>query len=214
MNLQTTLKRWQSGRIFRLSAGNSKLFQLRNRHCYWPELGSIEHYASEFSKVRPGLTFVQAGSGDDILTDPIHRIIKRDHWRGVVVEQDAVAFRNTVEPLYRYQQGVETINALIGEVDSESEGSVTVKSLLSGYKTGKVDWLQIWNGESVVKILKLFNAAGIKPSVVVYSRPDKRAEDTDVKSLITADGYLVKNFGTMALAAIDPDEYLSRFLAE
>ena len=131
------------------------------------------------------------------------------------------------EPLYRFQPGVTTLNAAIGEDDkvkAESgrngnsanltAGYMTVSTLMSWHNITKVDWLQIYNGEAIAKTIRLFDAAGIRPSVVVYCHPMKKESRDESKKLMIERGYLIKNFGNWTLAALEPDEYLSRFFAE
>ena len=120
MNFRSKLKGFYKRLIFRLSAGNNPLYTGYYRYFYYPEPGTLDHFTSEFSRLHKGLTVVQIGANDGIHNDPIHRYIKRDKWRGVLLEPLPDVFAKSLEPLYRRQKGIVTVNAALDHNDGTS----------------------------------------------------------------------------------------------
>lgn len=103
--------------MFSLSAGNSYLYTGYYRYFYFPEPGTLDHFISEFSRVNKGLTVIQVGANDGFNADPIHKYIKRDNWKGIVIEPLPDVYREKLEPLYRRHEGITTVNAAISDED-------------------------------------------------------------------------------------------------
>ena len=64
------------------------------------------------------MRFLQIGGNDGFSNDPIHKFIKRDGWQGVILEPLPDVFEQYLQKVYAKDDGVETINAALGEEDS------------------------------------------------------------------------------------------------
>lgn len=101
MNLRTTFRDFYRGAIFSLSARNSIFYTSLYRYFYNPKLQSLGYFYNQLSKSLPQIRVIQVGANDGITHDPIHKFIKRDGWKGILIEPQAEVFRNKLFPLYR-----------------------------------------------------------------------------------------------------------------
>jgi FkbM family methyltransferase len=113
-NLQ---QRWKMVR-FNLSASNNPLFIGFYRNFYNPKKGSLSDFLSQYSQSKPGnFTVVQIGANDGITHDPIHKFIKRDDWKGVLLEPQPDVFNEFLTKIYAKNKGIHPLCAAIGEKD-------------------------------------------------------------------------------------------------
>jgi FkbM family methyltransferase len=113
-NLQ---QRWKMIR-FNMSASNNPLFIGFYRNFYNPKKGSLSNFLSRYSKSKPGnFTVVQIGANDGITHDPIHKFIKRDDWKGVLLEPQPDVFHEFLTKIYAKNKGIYPLCAAIGEKD-------------------------------------------------------------------------------------------------
>ena len=113
-NLQ---QRWKMIR-FNMSASNNPLFLGFYRNFYNPKKGSLSDFLSQYSKSKPGnFTVVQIGANDGITHDPIHKFIKRDDWKGVLLEPQPDVFHEFLTKIYAKNKGIHPLCAAIGEKD-------------------------------------------------------------------------------------------------
>ena len=113
-NLQ---QRWKMIR-FNLSASNNPLFIGFYRNFYNPKKGSLSDFLSQYSKSKPGnFTVVQIGANDGITHDPIHKFIKRDEWKGVLLEPQPDVYHEFLTKIYAKNKGIHPLCAAIGEKD-------------------------------------------------------------------------------------------------
>jgi FkbM family methyltransferase len=103
---------------FNLSASNNPLFLGFYRNFYNPKKGSLSDFLSQYSKSKPGnFTVVQIGANDGITHDPIHKFIKRDDWKGVLLEPQPDVFHEFLTKIYAKNKGITPLCAAIGEKD-------------------------------------------------------------------------------------------------
>jgi FkbM family methyltransferase len=67
------------------------------------------------------LWFIQIGANDGITHDLIHKFIKRDNWKGVLLEPQSYVFHKYLKKLYRRDKDVHTLNAAIGYSDETAK---------------------------------------------------------------------------------------------
>ena len=101
--------------IFRLSARNSSVFTFFYSYLYNPSRGSLSYFYDQVSKNLKDVFVVQIGANDGINHDPIHKFVKRDHWKGVLVEPQPDVFRYQLFPLYLRNKGVYMENIAISD---------------------------------------------------------------------------------------------------
>jgi len=118
LNLKRNLQqRWKMIR-FNLSASNNPLFIGFYKNFYNPKKGSLSDFLSQYSKSKPGnFTVVQIGANDGITHDPIHKFIKRDDWKGVLLEPQPDVFHEFLTKIYAKNKGITPLCAAIGEKD-------------------------------------------------------------------------------------------------
>lgn len=121
-HLKTIFKnKWKKIR-FDLSASNHPIFTFYYQNLYSPKKGSLAEFISNYSKSKAGEFFViQIGANDGITNDPIHKFIKRDNWRGVLLEPQPKVFKNELSKIYRQDKGIHPVCAAIGSEDGSQK---------------------------------------------------------------------------------------------
>ena len=120
-SLKIQLRDWYARRRFALSAANHPLYLAYARRVYRPRPGSSQAVLDRFSrKLGRPVTFVQVGANDGITHDPVHLFIKRDGWRGVLLEPQALLCERYLRPLYAANPGVHVEQAAIGAAPGEA----------------------------------------------------------------------------------------------
>ena len=102
------------------------------RLCAWNAATVIHELARRSD--RP-LTFVQIGSNDGVLNDPLHDTIRARHWSGLLVEPIPRLFEELTAN-YRDVPGVRTANVAIGRTD----GAATMYAV--DRRPGDPDWVE------------------------------------------------------------------------
>ncbi|MFY0651979.1 MAG: FkbM family methyltransferase, partial [Cyclobacteriaceae bacterium] len=105
--------------MFDLSSKNNSLYIGFYKYLYKPSKGSLSHFLDEYSKSNKGLTVVQVGANDGFNHDPIHKFVKRDKWKGVLIEPQKYIFENFLYKLHQHTDEVVPLNAAMGEEDGE-----------------------------------------------------------------------------------------------
>ncbi|SFU20701.1 methyltransferase, FkbM family [Algoriphagus locisalis] len=117
----TFKKKWKKIR-FNLSASNHPIFTFYYKNLYSPKKGTLAEFISNYSKSKAGEFFViQIGANDGITNDPIHKFIKRDHWKGVLLEPQQNVFKDELSKIYRLDKGIHPICAAIGSEDGSQK---------------------------------------------------------------------------------------------
>ena len=100
--LKNKYNSWHQGLRFRLSTNNSPLFIGFYKYFYRPSKGSLNDFLNQYSlSKQDSFTVIQAGANDGITHDPIHKFIKRDHWKGVLLEPQAYVFNKSLTKIYK-----------------------------------------------------------------------------------------------------------------
>ncbi|MEB2782748.1 FkbM family methyltransferase [Algoriphagus sp. C2-6-M1] len=108
---------WKDFR-FNLSATDHPVFNLYYKYLYKPQKGSLSEFLSAYSRSKKGdFWVIQIGANDGITHDPIHKFIKRDQWKGVLLEPQPDVFRNELRKIYQHNKGITPICAAIGNED-------------------------------------------------------------------------------------------------
>lgn len=126
MRKKSLFKIWLAAKLksFRhnLSASNNPLFIGYYKYAYRPENGSISAFFDAYSKSIPnGLQVVQIGANDGITHDPIHKFIKRDNWKGILLEPQPFVHDTYLKPIYAKNPGIHTLCAAVGEKDASQK---------------------------------------------------------------------------------------------
>ena len=103
---------------FNLSAGNSRFFVAYYKYIYKPKADSLDSFLNEYSLSKINtLTVIQIGANDGITNDPIHKFIKRDNWKGVLLEPQSYVYEQYLKKIYQENKGIHTLCAAIGVKD-------------------------------------------------------------------------------------------------
>jgi len=100
-----------------MSANNCFLFTFFYRYLYRPSRGTLDEFTDIFSRRKKDITLVQVGANDGINNDPVHKFIKRDKWKGILLEPQRYVFEEYLKPLYRKTKGIIPLNAALDKED-------------------------------------------------------------------------------------------------
>lgn len=106
--------------VFNLSANNNPFFLSFYKYFYKPKPGSLASFTNYFSRKNKPVTVVQIGANDGFNHDPIHKFIKRDAWRGVLVEPQKEVYENYLKKLHAKSEAIKTVNAALDYKDGSS----------------------------------------------------------------------------------------------
>jgi FkbM family methyltransferase len=88
------------------------------KYFYHPKKGSISEFLNAYSLSKKGdFTVIQIGANDGISNDPIHKFIKRDNWKGVLLEPQKFVYTEFTRKIYARNKGINVLNAAIGAED-------------------------------------------------------------------------------------------------
>jgi FkbM family methyltransferase len=101
MNIKTSLKDFVRNLKFRLIASDSGLYTAWYKYLYRPKEGSLSAFLDAFSRRNPGLTVIQVGANDGYHHDPLIKFIKRDRWKGLLLEPQKYVYDTFLSKLHR-----------------------------------------------------------------------------------------------------------------
>lgn len=105
--------------VFNLSARNSPIFIAYYKYLYKPRKNSLMEFIDRYSKAHKNISVVQVGANDGFNHDPIHVFIKRDKWRGVLLEPQQDVYHQYLERLHRRSASIHTLSAAMDYQDGE-----------------------------------------------------------------------------------------------
>ncbi len=111
--LQKRVKRF----LFNLSAAENSIYLAYYKYLYRPRKGSVAEHIDNYSKKNSPVTFLQIGANDGFIYDPIHKFIKRDNWRGIMLEPQPDVFNQFLVRLHRKRPEITLINAALDAKD-------------------------------------------------------------------------------------------------
>lgn len=117
MSLLFQLKKKYKNFLFNLSAAENPLWLGYYRYIYKPSSGSLAEFIDRYSKEKKSITFLQIGANDGFIYDPIHKFIKRDNWRGIMLEPQPAVFNKYLIRLHRKRPEITVINAALDVKD-------------------------------------------------------------------------------------------------
>jgi len=117
MNLKYRIKKAYTELLFRMSSGENPLFIAYYKYIYKPPRGSLAEFLDDYSAKHAPVTFLQVGANDGFVHDPLHKFIKRDHWRGVMLEPQPDVFNEYLARLHRKRGEITPLNAALDASD-------------------------------------------------------------------------------------------------
>lgn len=195
---------WKNFR-FNLSANDNPVFISFYKYFYQPKKGSLSEFLSVYSLSKKGDFYViQIGANDGITHDPIHKFIKRDRWKGVLLEPQPDVFKNELSKIYQHNKGLYPICAAIGKKDG----------LQKLYKIGfsQMRWATGLASFSLEQIEDHFNNGIVQMNCAKYGleipkEPEKQIQAVDVE-VISPQTLIEKyNISKIDLLQIDAEGY-------
>lgn len=103
---------------FYLSERNNLLYRSYYRYTHKPKKGTLAEFLDSYSRSLDGdITVVQIGANDGMINDPLHKYIKRDGWKGVLLEPQEYLYERYLKPLHANSPGITPICAALGPSD-------------------------------------------------------------------------------------------------
>jgi len=205
MTIAYRIKRAYNKLIFRLSATDNKLFLWYCKRIYKPAPGSLAGLIDSFTRGKgAGITFLQIGACDGIIYDPLHKFIKRDRWKGVMLEPQPQMIHQYLMPLYRSNRGIKIVNAGLDWADG-IRILYTIAPSTERWATGLATFNRgvlvekLWNGS----LKRHFRREGIAMPV----NPDDGIKECEVKTV--SPGTIREMFGgnSVDILAIDTEGF-------
>ncbi len=84
----------------------------------WKPRNKLDKFLNQYS--RKGLVFIQVGANDGLWNDPIYKFIRRDEWRGILVEPQKDVFVR-LSNNYKNSKNLVFENVAIGKENNELE---------------------------------------------------------------------------------------------
>ena len=182
----------------------------------------LEINNDEFNELLDGkeLFFIQIGANDGISVDPIHNLVKKNNWTGILFEPGKDAFGDLIKN-YHGHTNLTFVNAAVSNYDGRGElfcGTTTPhftlnelkakhmfdveptlvevdimspKTIIDKYSVKKVDLLQIDAEGHDFTIIKAFPFDLIKPKIIRYEYVNLNYDEIDAEG---ADKFL-KHYG-------------------
>lgn len=120
MNLKyAILKRYTAFRFY-LSSSENFLYLFYYRHIFRPAKNSLNEFLDDFSRKHSPVTFLQVGANDGLVSDPLHKFIKRDNWRGVMLEPQPNVYSQYLVKTHKKRPEIIAINAALDTGDGMS----------------------------------------------------------------------------------------------
>jgi len=110
MNIKTRLDNLYKKLVFKLAASESHIYINFYRWFYTPSRGSLSEFIDNFSKANIGLYVIQIGANDGYNRDPFVKYIKRDKWRGILLEPQRYVFETFLKKLYKNSERITPFN--------------------------------------------------------------------------------------------------------
>lgn len=95
-----------------LNHRNSGLIKLYYRKFWTPRAGSIAEILQTYSHSKGEVYFLQVGANDGMEQDPILKFIKKDGWKGTMIEPQEYVFEK-LEYLHKNTPGIKLIKAAL-----------------------------------------------------------------------------------------------------
>ena len=191
---------WKKYR-FHLSATQSPIFLGFYKYFYRPKTGSLSEFLSAYSLSRNGdFTVIQIGANDGISNDPIHKFIKRDNWKGVLLEPQNFVYTEFTKKIYSKNIGINVLNAAIGAEDG----------ILPMYKIGfsTTRWATGLSSFSKNQVLKAFDNGIVAYNCKKYGETipkDKSKWISQEKVRVISPESLIREFNIMKFDLLQID---------
>ncbi|MGY6521613.1 MAG: FkbM family methyltransferase [Mongoliitalea sp.] len=189
---------------FNLCANENPLYLGFYKFFYKPPKDSLSEFLDQYSRKNAPITFIQIGANDGFIYDPLQKFIKRDYWKGIMLEPQPEVYEQWLTKIHHKRPEIVTINAALAPQSGQMELFI-ISFSKERWATGlsSFDRSVLERKVEDGTILKKAKKAGIEPPT------DKRDWITSRKiQAITADQLIAKLEGaSVDLLAIDTEGY-------
>ena len=127
MKLKYYLKKKYNQFRFNLCANENPLYLFFYKYLYCPPKNSLSEFLDKYSKKNAPLTFLQIGANDGFIYDPIQKFIKRDNWKGIMLEPQPIVFKQYLTKIHAKRKEILQINADNNVVIISDQGKAFAK---------------------------------------------------------------------------------------
>jgi len=120
MSLRNYYKRAYKEKVRRLNEKNSPVIQWYYRLFWKPKNPSIPFLFDRYSKQHAEVFFIQIGANDGMEHDPLLKFIRRDGWKGLLIEPQKDVF-SQLQKLHRHTPEVILENAAVSKTNETRE---------------------------------------------------------------------------------------------
>jgi FkbM family methyltransferase len=102
-----------------MCASEHPLYMFYLKYLFKPPKDSLQELIDKYSKAIPGLTVVQVGANDGFNHDPLVKFIKRDKWKGVLLEPQTNVYDRYLSKLHKNNFSIHVLNKALYWKDEE-----------------------------------------------------------------------------------------------
>jgi FkbM family methyltransferase len=97
--------------------GGTKLYRRYNRRFGKFDYRTIDFFIHEYSRTHKDIYFLQVGANDGMTWDPCYFFVRRDDWKGIVIEPQRQVFEEKLELTYKDTPGIQLMNVAVDTAD-------------------------------------------------------------------------------------------------
>lgn len=120
MNLKYKIFKKYTALRFYLSSSENIFYLFYYRHIFRPAKNTLDEFIDDYSRNNGPVTFLQVGANDGLVSDPLHKFIKRDNWRGIMLEPQPEVYRQYLVKTHQRRPEITAINAALDTQDGMS----------------------------------------------------------------------------------------------
>jgi FkbM family methyltransferase len=204
MNLKYFFKKKYNRLRFDLCASENPFYLGFYKNLYRPPKGSLSEFLDTYSKLNSPITFLQIGANDGFIYDPLQKFIKRDNWRGVMLEPQPHVFHEFLVKIHAKRPEIVPVNAALSLADGKTK-LYTIAFSKERWATG----LSSFNKELLLKKFRDGTIAkkAVKEGILLPKSEKDWIEEIEIDAI--SPNTLIKKFGDnkIDLLAIDTEGF-------
>jgi FkbM family methyltransferase len=120
MNVKYFFKKKYNQLRFNLCAAENPIYLGFYKYLYKPPKGTLSEFLDHFSRENSPITFLQIGANDGFIYDPLQKFIKRDNWKGVMLEPQPHVFSEFLQKIHAKRPEIIPVNAALSKEDGKT----------------------------------------------------------------------------------------------
>ncbi len=106
---------------FELCASENPIYLGFYKYLYQPPKGSLSEFLDRYSRSKRQVTFLQIGANDGFIYDPLQKFIKRDNWKGIMLEPQPHVFQEFLLKIHAKRPEILPVNAALSLQDGKTK---------------------------------------------------------------------------------------------